>query len=49
MSGIIMEKLHETEKAKEYFQLTLSIKPDEYRSSLHQKAKAGLNRLEDQF
>ena len=49
MSGYIMEKLGDFEKAKSYFEKALTIKPDEYRSSLHQKAKAGLNRLEDHF
>ena len=49
MSGNIYEKQGLLEKAKEYFNLALDIKPDEYRSSLHQKAKAGLNRLEDHF
>lgn len=49
MSGNIYEKQRELEKAKEYFNLALDIKPDEYRSSLHQKAKAGLNRIEDHY
>jgi tetratricopeptide (TPR) repeat protein len=49
MSGFLYEKIDDVERAKEYFSLALDIKPDEYRSSLHQKAKAGLNRLEDHF
>lgn len=49
MSGNLYEKQGEFDKAKEYFELALDIKPDEYRSSLHQKAKAGLNRIEDHF
>lgn len=49
MSGNIYEKIGSFEQAKEAFNLALDIKPDEYRSSLHQKAKAGLNRLEDHF
>ncbi|NND34882.1 MAG: tetratricopeptide repeat protein [Saprospiraceae bacterium] len=49
MSGTIKEKLGQYEQAKSYFEKTLSIKPDEYRNSLHQKAKAGLNRLEDHY
>jgi tetratricopeptide (TPR) repeat protein len=49
MSGFLYEKIDDVERAKEYFSLALDIKPDESRSSLHQKAKAGLNRLEDHF
>ena len=45
MMGRIYEKQGNVEKAKEAYQRTLSIKPDQYQSSLHQKAKAGLNRL----
>ena len=43
--GRIWEYREDKAKAKEFFNLCLSIKPDEYRNSLHQKAKAGLNRL----
>jgi hypothetical protein len=43
--GHIYEEQNQFEKAKEYFYLCLSLKPDEYRNGLHQKAKAGLNRL----
>ena len=43
--GRIYEYRNDKIKAKEFFKLCLSIKPDEYRSSLHQKAKAGLNRI----
>ena len=43
--GHIYEELYQTEKAKEYYKLCLSLRPDEYRNGLHQKAKAGLNRL----
>jgi tetratricopeptide (TPR) repeat protein len=49
MSGNLHEKEGNIEKAREFFLLALDIRPDEYRSSLHQKAKAGLNRLEDHF
>ncbi|MCB0689857.1 MAG: tetratricopeptide repeat protein, partial [Saprospiraceae bacterium] len=49
MSGNIYEKTGAYEQAKEFFNMALDIKPDEYRSSLHQKAKAGLNRLEDHY
>ena len=43
--GHIYEDLNQPGKAKEYYKLCLSLKPDEYRNGLHQKAKAGLNRL----
>ena len=43
--GRIYEYRKDKKKAKEFFKLCLSIKPDEYRNGLHQKAKAGLNRL----
>lgn len=45
--GLICEELHEIQKATEYFQLCLSISPEDYHASLHQSAKAGLNRLLD--
>lgn len=43
--GIIYEKLMLYSKANTYYKLCLALKPDEYRNSLHQKAKAGKNRL----
>ncbi len=43
--GHIYEEKYQFEKATAYFNLCLSLKPDEYRNGLHQKAKAGLNRL----
>lgn len=43
--GNIYEKLLLYSKADEYYKICLSLTPDEYRSSLHQKAKAGRNRL----
>ncbi len=43
--GRIYEYRKNKAKAKEFFKLCLSIKPDEYRNGLHQKAKAGLDRL----
>lgn len=43
--GHIYEELNQPKKAKEYYNLCLSLKPDEYRNGLHQKAKSGLNRL----
>lgn len=47
MIGRIEESQKQYEKARQHYELALSIKPDEYRSSLHQKAKAGLNRLQE--
>ncbi len=43
--GIIYESLNAQEQAKKYFKECLSIRPSEYKSSLHQKAKAGIQRL----
>ena len=48
MIGRILESQGHIEEARQHYELALSIKPDEYRSSLHQKAKAGLNRLQVQ-
>jgi tetratricopeptide (TPR) repeat protein len=42
--GIIYEEDKQKEKARAYYKTCLSIDPDEYKNSLHQKAKAGLNR-----
>ncbi|NNC95190.1 MAG: tetratricopeptide repeat protein [Chitinophagales bacterium] len=42
----IYEKKNELETAKSYFELCLSIKNHEYKNSLDQKAKAGLNRID---
>ncbi len=44
-AGLVYESLGDIEKTRSYFQTCLQIKPDEYRNSLHQKAKAGLNRI----
>jgi hypothetical protein len=43
--GEIYEVTNQKTKAVEYYNLCLSLKPDEYKSGIHQKAKAGLNRL----
>lgn len=43
--GEIYEITNQKKKAVEYYNLCLSLKPDEYRSGIHQKAKAGVNRL----
>ena len=47
-SGIILEKQGLFEQAEQYFKKCLAIKPTYYASSLHQKAKAGLNRINQQ-
>ncbi|MBK8878696.1 MAG: tetratricopeptide repeat protein [Haliscomenobacter sp.] len=44
-TGIIYETLGKPEQAKEFFRLCLSMNPDDYRTSLHQAAKAGINRI----
>lgn len=43
--GLIYEKEGQVTEAKSYFNQCLDMSPDDYRSSLHHKAKAGLNRL----
>lgn len=43
--GIIYESLGNKPLAKQHFQHCLNTSPDEYERSLHQKAKAGLNRI----
>ena len=45
MAGSIWESMLENEKAEIYYRRCLEILPDEYRNSIHQKAKAGLYRL----
>ena len=44
--GLIYENLKDTVKAKYYFALCSTMKNTEYKSSINQKAKAGLNRLQ---
>lgn len=44
-AGIICEKIGNPARAREYFNRCLQLKPDDYQSSLHQKAKAGLSRV----
>jgi len=43
--GLIYEQRQQNALAKEYFQRCLSLESNEYETELHQKAKAGLNRL----
>jgi len=43
--GNLYEKQGKNGKAIEYYKLCLNLNPDEYKTSLHQKAKAGLDRL----
>lgn len=43
--GIIYEEQKQLKAAKNYYALCLKLKPSEYRNSLHQKAKSGLERL----
>lgn len=44
-SGLIYEKKGEKEKAISFYRKCLNLDPDKYKSGMHQKAKAGLNRL----
>jgi len=43
--GLIFEARHDNAKAREYYQLCLSLRPDEHETALHQQAKAGLGRI----
>lgn len=43
--GLILEQQGKVKQAKSYFNQCLDIESDEYKTSLHQKAKSGLNRL----
>lgn len=43
--GIIYESTNNKLEAKKYFLISLGLNPKEYKNSLHQKAKSGLNRL----
>ncbi len=45
--GHIYEDLGRKPQAKSFYRTCLKIKPDEYKNSLHHKAKAGLNRLKN--
>lgn len=43
--GLIYESIIEFEKAEKYFKLCLEMSPSDYKRSLHQKAKSGLDRV----
>ena len=43
--GIIFENQGDKIQAEQYFDQCLSMRPDKYQYSLHQKAKSGLNRI----
>jgi len=43
----MFESQNEWEKARKYFNLCLSLEPEEYTNSLHQKAKTGLDRINE--
>ncbi len=45
--GLIYEKEKEYDLSKKYFLLCLSMKPSNYKTSLHQKAETGLQRLDN--
>ncbi|GJM31534.1 MAG: hypothetical protein DHS20C18_05350 [Saprospiraceae bacterium] len=46
--GKIYETTGDEEQARQYYENCLNIRPDEYRTGLHQQAKAGLARLRNQ-
>ncbi|MBK7869975.1 MAG: tetratricopeptide repeat protein [Saprospiraceae bacterium] len=43
--GLICESRRDSAKARAYFNICLSINPEEYKTELHQKAKSGLERM----
>ena len=45
--GIIYEKQADFKKAAEYYELAQSMENVEYKNSINQKAKAGLNRIKN--
>ena len=45
----IYESKQEWKTAKGFYMMCMNLSPDQYKSSLHQKAKAGLQRIEDQL
>jgi len=46
--GLVYEKLDKPAKARYFFTKCLSLNPDEYKNGIHQKAKAGLQRVKEQ-
>jgi hypothetical protein len=46
-TGLIYEELKDLEKAKMYYNIALDITPGEYSTTLHQKAKSGLERIQE--
>ncbi len=45
--GIIYEELQDYKKARKYFDLCINLSPKEYKTSLHQKAKTGKDRIKN--
>ena len=45
--GLIYEELKNYGDANAYYQLVLTLNPEEYKDSMHAKAKAGLNRIKN--
>jgi Tetratricopeptide repeat len=46
-AGLLCEKRKQFDSARHYFKRCLQLQPREYKNSLHQAAKAGLNRIGD--
>lgn len=44
--GLLFEEQNNHKEAKRYFKRCLKMSPSDYKNSLHQKAKSGLNRLD---
>lgn len=47
MAGLLCELHNKSEKALFYYKSCLNLNPDKYKVSIHQKAKAGINRIQN--
>lgn len=45
--GLIYEAMKQPEKALHYYNVCLKLRFNEYQTSIHQKAKAGINRISE--
>lgn len=45
--GLILEEQKKHKQARRFYEQCLDISPDEYKNSLHQKAKSGIERVKD--
>ncbi|HPK05374.1 MAG TPA: hypothetical protein PK908_05710, partial [Bacteroidales bacterium] len=45
--GLLYEAMKQPEKALHYYNVCLKLRFNEYQTSIHQKAKAGINRISE--